>query len=377
MKVLMQNRGDAFTKYGGDVMQMQKPIPFLRDLGVEVEISLERKASLRGFDVVHLYNTDRMLTLLPQFENARNARLPVVLTPIYNSMKDADNYLRNSSDALFKRLYRIFPSLEAYQLLRNIYYAFPRINLRELAGLAGNYRNAQRTVVANSNYIAVNSGTELTTLSTDLEVSIDHYGIVPYGVEVDAETLNTSRDLFYRKYGIRDFVICVGRIEPLKNQVNFMLALGGLDVPVVFVGAKQLQHKKYIAMFDELLEKNRSFKWLGTFERPMLFSALANAHVVALPSWNETCGMPGLEGGLMNCNIVMTERGSTKWYYQDDVWYCDPGSQDSMRESVRAALGPPRSGSHLRERILSEFTWEKAAYTLRDLYRSAQVSVSR
>ena len=42
-------------------------------------------------------------------------------------------------------------------------------------------------------------------------------------------------NLFFKKYGLNDFVLCVGRIEDLKNQLSLLKAMCNLDIPVVLI----------------------------------------------------------------------------------------------------------------------------------------------
>ena len=43
-------------------------------------------------------------------------------------------------------------------------------------------------------------------------------------------------DQFTQRYGFKDFILCVGRIEPRKNQLNIIRALRGIKSDIVFIG---------------------------------------------------------------------------------------------------------------------------------------------
>ena len=91
-----------------------------------------------------------------------------------------------------------------------------------------------------------------------------------------------------------------------------------------------------------------------------LASAYHAAKVHALPSWFETPGLVNLEAGLAECNIVATDKGSTKEYLLDYAWYCDPASTTSIRRAVLDAFSAKKSPD-LRKFILANFSWEQAA----------------
>ena len=74
-----------------------------------------------------------------------------------------------------------------------------------------------------------------------------------------------------------------------------------------------------------------------------------------------------MEAGLAGCNIVATDRGSTKEYLSDYVWYCNPESVLSIREATLAALETPKT-SLLKQHISENYAWEKAAEKTLDVY---------
>jgi glycosyltransferase involved in cell wall biosynthesis len=189
---------------------------------------------------------------------------------------------------------------------------------------------------------------------------------------MDQHLINVSPSLFKNKYGLTDFVICVGRIEPLKNQVNLMKALkDDKDITVVFVGEIQNTHRNYVKEFLHLVSRYKHFIWLGTFDRSMLFSAMKNVHVVAMPSWFETCGLPGLEGGIFDANVVVTKRGYARWYYKQNAWYCDPADLSSIKASVFEAMNSSKGSRSFSDRIKKEYTWENYATQMLKAYQLA------
>ena len=65
----------------------------------------------------------------------------------------------------------------------------------------------------------------------------------------------------------------------------------------------------------------------------------------------------------MGCNIVITDKGYTREYYEDYAFYCDPASPASIFEAVdKAATSALRPG--LRNKILSNYTWDRAAASI-------------
>ena len=64
---------------------------------------------------------------------------------------------------------------------------------------------------------------------------------------------------------------------------------------------------------------------------------------------------------------MVTNRGSTREYFKDMVYYCDPSDYKSIRAAVVAAYNATPNNL-LRDYIKENFTWDKAAEITLDAY---------
>ena len=92
------------------------------------------------------------------------------------------------------------------------------------------------------------------------------------------------------------------------------------------------------------------------------------AKVHALISWMETTGLSSLEAGVMGCNLVITDKGDTKDYFSDYVYYCEPNSIGSIREAVIKAH-ENSVNPKLRKHILRNYIWENTAVKTLEAYK--------
>ena len=97
----------------------------------------------------------------------------------------------------------------------------------------------------------------------------------------------------------------------------------------------------------------------------MGYYRVAKVHVLA--SWMETTGLSSLEAGRAGCNLVITDKGDTREYFGDMAFYCDPGSEASIRDAVLRAHAVPVCTA-LSDRIKDQFNWRKAAEVTMDAY---------
>jgi glycosyltransferase involved in cell wall biosynthesis len=364
LKVLVQSRRDVGTILGGDLTALKLKQPYLEDMGVTFDHSVESDVDLDPYDLVYLTTITRVHETHAQMLNAQASGVPTVTRPLYNSRADLDDYLRRGQTRAIRSAYSILGSFERYQKARTMYYAARNGHIGEgLRQVRRGYHQQQRDVVLGS-FMTPDSQMEMDDIQMELGVQSPAHLVVPNSLEVSGEAESADSDLFFKKFGLRDIVLFPGRIEPLKNQVGLIRALSTLDVPVVFVGGVHGSHTSYFAEFQELVEAHSNCHYLGFVDRALLYSALRSAQVVVMPSWTENSGHGALEGGLMGANVVSTNRGYGRWYLRDDAWYCDPGDSASIRSAVESALDAPRGARPLRDRLLREFSPEATAQTL-------------
>ncbi len=164
----------------------------------------------------------------------------------------------------------------------------------------------------------------------------------------------------------RDGVLCVARLEPLKNQLGLIKALQGTGVRLTLVGGDHPHHPEYAEAV-----RAAAGEWvrvLGHKDQGELVDLYGRARIHALPSAFETTGLVSLEAALSGCNVVTTEVGYTREYFEDLAWYCSPDDVRGIRAAVLAALAAPPQDL-LRQRILERYTWEHTAEATAGAYR--------
>jgi glycosyltransferase involved in cell wall biosynthesis len=161
-------------------------------------------------------------------------------------------------------------------------------------------------------------------------------------------------------------VVCAARIEGIKNQLNLIRALNNKPFTVVIIGAPAPNQLDYYRKCRNLAAKNIIF--LDHLSQQELVQYYQKAKVHILPSWFETCGLSTLEAAAMGCNVVITDKGFTREYFEDFAFYCDPSSPASILEAVeKAASSQMKKG--LQDKIFECYTWKKAAQQTLEAYK--------
>jgi len=184
--------------------------------------------------------------------------------------------------------------------------------------------------------------------------------ILPIWNGVDAAFADAEPSLFVKEYGLSDFVLCVGRLDPRKNQLRLIKAVKGLKVPLVIIGGAMPEYKEYYELCRREADENVIFLPPMKNQDSMLRSAYAACRVFAMPSFFETPSIAALEAGLCGANLVITPYGTTKDFFKDYPIYVKPFFVRDIRNGVLSALDSIKD-DRLQKHIWQNFTWEKVA----------------
>src|SRR5262249_18494063 len=150
-----------------------------------------------------------------------------------------------------------------------------------------------------------NSQAEAEQLLRYFDVRPEQVHVVPNGA--DERFVSAAPQRFASLVGVRNFVLYAGRIEPRKNQLGFLSAMHGTDVPIVTLGDVVPGHEAYLARCRRMAGDNVKFIDRIGHDDPLLPSAYAACGCLALASWFETPGLVALEAGMSGVPLVLPE----------------------------------------------------------------------
>lgn len=369
MRVLFIIRADAQRNLGGDTIQMLKTKAALEELGLTVEVrSTDELDRLPGCDLAHVFNIQTADSSWAAFEALQKKRIPTVLSSIYWDMLDHWFDFAVDSRVYWRWLAQLLGKARA----RQVYTGWQR---RKASGTAE--WQTQRRLLEHAIRVLPNSQSEADllqktfALNGSFQQKID---VVFNGIETDLfDPAPQPSQLFLEKYGLRDFVLEVGVISPVKNQLGLIESLYDLPIPLVFIGQPVAAMPEYAEMCRKRGTERGNVIFIDRMPHEELPGIYALAAVHALPSWRETPGLASLEAAAAGCRIVTTSIGSTYDYFGDHAWYCYPDDYPSIRQTVETALQTSASPA-LRQHVLNQFTWQRAGEAT---LRSYQIALSQ
>lgn len=229
----------------------------------------------------------------------------------------------------------------------------------------------------------------LTTVSEYSKGSIHrHLGIpgnsihvIPHGVQPGYFApcdKSVAADGIFRKYGVQNFILCVSRLEPRKNQDLLLRAYTDLQLQqqgyaLVFIGHRSLA----VPAFDELLQQappeiRQSVHWLDKVPDEDLASFYRAAAVFVYPSKAEGFGMPALEAAACRTPVLCssaTALADFGFFGANHVSPADyPVFRDRLAELTTNAQNPEIS-ERIAHHIRGNYDWDKTANRFYELLK--------
>jgi glycosyltransferase involved in cell wall biosynthesis len=290
MKVLLFNRNhDKWI--GGDQIQVDRLLEGLHKKGIEAEYKYE-DCNVDDYDIIHLHNVSLSGVIKLEIE-ARRKNKPIVLSAVFQK----DGFIQVDS-------------------------------------------RTQGLAMTTADKVIFNSQAEYSQAKEQVGYGGANYEIIRYGCDKSFKSNNLKRT----------GIICVGRIEERKNQLNLVKAVK--DKTVYLVG--EIANMDYFKRIQEF--KNAVF--VGKQKHGSLVDLYKNCKVSVLASTYETCGMVNLEAGLAGCNVVTSDIPATKEYCKGFADYFDPNDLGDINQKVSLAYDKPTDFS-FQHYISQNYTWDQ------------------
>ncbi|MEO7425509.1 MAG: glycosyltransferase family 4 protein [Fibrobacteria bacterium] len=366
LKILMRNRSDTFTRPGGDTVLLEGLREGLRALGHTVDVDTGSALDARHYDIVHLFNLTLPDWIAPHARDAAGKGVPFV---IHALQEDWPRFLNRALAT-------------AVVLEKYVAAGQPRARLESSLALLKECPAAAMPLCADAAKAAAILCTGREEAATVLrDYPSARTRIVPLaagssperdgkGIDEGLQGGNAEED-FRKVFGLDEFILCVGRLEPRKNQLMLLAALEESEVTVVFADGGFSYAPEYAEACRKFSRRGRTV-FTGRLASPLLRSAYRSAKVSCLPSWYELPGLATLESALWGRQVVTTDYGTIRDYLGESCLYAEPDDVRGLAEKISEAWdrdsGPGDAGLHARA---AAFRWERTVAATEAAYREA------
>lgn len=345
MKVALIARSTLYSAPGGDTVQVQQTAAQLNALGVTADVKLTNEIiAYQDYNLLHFFNLIRPADILYHSEKAGK---PFVVSTILVDYSEYDKHYRKGIGTLFT--YLPANSIEYIKTIAR--WLLGRDHLSTRAYIWQGQRKSILQILKKADRILPNSESEYQRVVRAYPAPVK-YNVIPNGISPALFKYNSaiSKD--------ETLVLCVARIEGIKNQLNLIKALNNTRFRLLIIGAHSPNQLAYYNRCRAIAAPNVSF--IDHLPQAKLVKYYQQAKVHVLPSWFETTGLSSVEAAAMGCNLVITDKGDTREYFGEDAFYCDPARPQSILKAVEKAAEATINLS-LREKILEKYTWAHAA----------------
>lgn len=332
-RVYLAGRPDAMFAPGGGETQLLKSAQALRELGLDARLWRPWEEQPRPGDWLHLFGS------CPEF-------LPLVAAARGHGVRVAI-----STIAWFSAAALWHESASYRQGLA----AVAKFALRAAVPAIPSWR---RQLYHQADLLLPNSVAEAQQLRRYFGVPQSKLAVVPNAA--DAQFAWACPTAFERQFGLRDFVLYAGRIEPRKNQLGFLRAMRGNSLPMVLLGDAVPGHEAYAHRCRAEAGPNVHFLPRLPHDSPLLASCYAACRCLVLTSLFETPGLVALEAAMQGVPLVLTNRGCTREYFGPHARYVSPVDHKAIRQAVAEAADSPRCAERATH-VARHFSWQAAA----------------
>jgi len=192
--------------------------------------------------------------------------------------------------------------------------------------------------------------------------------VVPHGVAAAFSQRNPQP--WQAAHGREPFILCVGAVQPRKNQLLLAQAANELRLPLVLIGPVLPGAEGYADQVGVEMKGNEPFggRWIRGLDRtdPLLVAAHHACRLFALLSTEETQPISVLQA-MAAARPVLLLRAA---YTRQAPFAQSACARDATLGAVKTALQQAWAEA-VPTRLAEDFAWPNVAAKLRELYQAA------
>lgn len=318
---------------GGLQIQIEKTAEALTNAGVEVIFCNPWKNQIPDVDLCHVFSIDG--TLVYHVERAVGLGKPVIISPVFNGF----------TDGVWKFIVKA--KLAKY--------------------IPGMYSDLKRagSMLSLSNLILALNEAERDSLVRAFRLPSKNCVVLPNGI--DHRFCSADPALFESKFGVKDFILQVGSIEPNKNQLNTIRAVVKLPYKLVIIGQATPANQGYFAKCRAAAGGNVIFAGQFAHEDPLFVSAFAAAKIFVLPSYREVMPLALYEAAVAGAKLAISKNVPISDDIKQFVPIFDPDNTEEIAAVIDNEMKIPRKVA-LQEKARLMPTWQDIGCEIRAIY---------
>lgn len=205
----------------------------------------------------------------------------------------------------------------------------------------------------------VRSHYELTYVNQSYGIPLDKISVIPLSPRIPEINEYPQKENFcLHVSSLADGRKNVLRLVQSAVKYNFKLVLAG-----------SVNDENAFIPIKEIIDSCDNITYLGRVSDCKLYDLYSRAKVFALPSINEGVGMVAVEAASYGCDVVVTEIGGPKEYYDNHAFIVNPYSVDDIGVAVLNAMKETRFQPNLMNSIKEKYSLQNTVLQLVEEYK--------
>jgi len=255
---------------------------------------------------------------------------------------------KNNTNIIFAPILDPGPnaSIKRYKFLSQTMSKFKRSKIGQILHLSSDYITFFESK-GNAKLVLTRSYQETQYVSNCFGVPIRHIRQIPLSLRFEpADEMPSCKE---------NFCFHVSRLSsPNKNVARLIEAAQKYKFNLKLAGYLHGESEK--KWLDDLIGGSPYIEYVGGLSDEELKAYYRRAKVFALPSYVEGVGMVAMEAAAYGCEIVLTEMGAPKDYYNGMAELVNPFSVDSIGQGIQKCLSFGKSQPQLLDFIKNEYS---------------------
>lgn len=364
IKVLFCVKHSFYETKGGMQIQILKTKKYLEIIGVKCDITTSPLGiNFNEYDILHLTDLTWVYDNKNYLKEIKRQKFKgkKVLSTIYWPF---DDYALNGAPALQKAIFKLF-GINGFELVKSIGKFLLKRKTIYLNGIKKSYLQNQLDITKEIDWFLPNAELEMKALNSRLGLNYKNYSVANNSIDLSVfEEILSNNNVLKNE----NLITFVARIDPRKNQLNFLKSMMDTNYEIRFIGNAGPNSTGYFKKLNDLAAKRGNVKFISHIPQNEVFLHMMEAKVNVLTSWVETPGLVSLEAVYAKCNIVVSDKGTVRDYFKDYAFYCTPDNIRDIRNTVQKAM-KSKFNEDFRTLIKTDYSWHNTALQTITAYR--------
>jgi glycosyltransferase involved in cell wall biosynthesis len=190
------------------------------------------------------------------------------------------------------------------------------------------------------------------------------------------ETRSAAALFIKEKFGLENFILSVGRLEPRKNHFLLLskylqLGIYKKNIPLVFIGKKSLETPALQNLIEGMdSEQQKMFRWHEQVSGDELIRFYRACRLFVYPSKAEGFGIPPLEAAVCGAPVLCSNATAMRAYAFFNPFVFDPENESDFEEKLRGIIERPPDQAFIEAvaaKVRGSYSWKQSAAIFYDL----------